>query len=532
MDTCGNVWRRMPERATVFRDLRAGLRQAVVSGFSWGVRAAMVEGLTSHFIGVLSNDDPEVNHTQARFLANVGAGLSVAVLNLAGDKFTRVLLNYGGYTEDTPEADAKNVQLNTNIRDVVYVGSFTASSLAVAARGHGMTILVSGGTGAAAACLTLWVGRAYDVHFKQGVVNLSKPDWTDVKRKLIAGAGMGGIAYGFEILVAGEIDSNTVAIWLQRALGPITRLGGWFGCQRLATPAPDGAVTALSNKDAQGRKTPAKQTLPITALSGQVGASSGLASTSERLNPATPMPPLVKLNSLEKNKPSQRRSLSSLDSSVPASRRTSLSVQSQGSNSPEYQASENGDRSDEDGISDDRKISIPAQSSPMSGSNNRTPSVSGCSGVLTPSPRRPERRVPISTVQQIRLVRPLEQADISPLPVQSRPETVVRIHIGERDLIQNEHKSFGLRYRSPPLAVRAGSPSSDSLRFTVQPLSPGDNEPGGLGRSPSSEFNPHSEKNVTIRDKRSKNGPTGQARSSPDYAKPSQPVQGQRFSRL
>ena len=353
---------------------------------------------------------------------------------------------------------------------------------------------------------------------------------------------MGGIAYGFEILGPGKVDPNTVAIWLQRALGPILRLGAWFGCQRMATPAPGGAVTAVSIKEADGHKTPAKQNLPVIDLPGTAGPrkkeGTGLADTPIRFNLLeTPIAPVEELNSAEKNKPSQRRSLSSLDSIVPASRRTSLSVQSQGSDSPEYQASENGDRSDEDGIRDDCKISIPVQSSPMRGSNNGTPSVFGCSGVLTPSPRRPERRVPISTVQQIRLVRPLEQADISPLPVQSRPETVVRIHIGERDLIQNEHKkndhkSFGLRYRSPPLAARAGSPSSDAPRFTVQSLSPGDNEPGGLGRSPSSVFDPHSEKNVTVRDKRSKNGPTGHARSGPDYAKPRQPVQGQISSRL
>jgi hypothetical protein len=468
MDTCGNVWNRMPAPATVFRDLRAGVRQAVVSGLSWGVRAAMVESLTSHFMGFLSNDDPEVNHTQARFLANVGAGLSVAVLNLACDKLTRVLLNYGGYTEDTPEADPNNVQMNTNVRDVVYVGSFTVSSLAVTAGGQGMTIVVSGGTGAAAAILTLWVGRARGVQFKSGVVNPAKPDWTDAKRKLIAGAGMGGIAYGFEILGPGKVDPNTVAIWLQRALGPILRLGGWFGCQRMATPAPGGAVTAVSIKEAEGHQTPVEQNLSVIVLPGSPGPrkeeSTGLAPTPIRFNPlATPKNEPVKENTHAF--PNRRRdTLSSEVSSVPESMQTSPSSQlSLSSNQQRNEDIESGDDSNEGTPFLSRTLDLSWRPR-------------GQGGVSV----KPVQHAPSSEQINIHIGNTVSVCYRYERPVQaSLPEQ------GDSQVRTDAPISQGLVPQFPPATASAGSPLSYSPGFTVQSLMRSDNEPGGLGRSTS-----------------------------------------------
>jgi len=208
--------------------------QAVVSGFSFGLRSWVAKGVTAWCQQALPGT-PTDNHAVASTLGHIASGLWILVVNTGSDKLLRVGERRLGLQELVPTAAGK--ELYTSLRDINFVAAFTISALSAGHHRGSMQkiVLVAGLTGGMASLGAQLPGLSGRLPTQLQTVDDRRPDWPYVALRL-PGAVMFGVFADILDKIGGllHLANGSSADHFFVACGPMVRLGvGWIGCRRM-----------------------------------------------------------------------------------------------------------------------------------------------------------------------------------------------------------------------------------------------------------------------------------------------------------
>ncbi len=208
--------------------------QAVVSGFSFGLRSWVAKGVTTLCQQALPGT-PTDNHAVASTLGHIASGLWILVVNTGSDKLLRVGERRLGLQELVPTADGK--ALYTSLRDINFVAAFTISAVAAGHHRGSMQkiVLVAGLTGGMASLGAQLSGLSGRLPTQLQTVDAQRPDLPYVALRL-PGAVMFGVFADLLDKIGGllHLANGSSADHFFVACGPMVRLGvGWIGCRRM-----------------------------------------------------------------------------------------------------------------------------------------------------------------------------------------------------------------------------------------------------------------------------------------------------------